>query len=87
MKKLSAYLFGSIFLIYSCKETFQSEAVKKNISFWGDSMTAGSGGNGVTMPDVVKDELKRKVFNGGVAGLSSNNIARRFGFYYKIKRK
>ena len=38
-------------------------------------MTAGSGGNGVTMPDVVKDELKRKVFNGGVAGLSSNNIA------------
>jgi hypothetical protein len=75
MKKLSAYLFGSIFLIYSCKETFQSEAVKKNISFWGDSMTAGSGGNGVTMPDVVKDELKRKVFNGGVAGLSSNNIA------------
>jgi hypothetical protein len=33
MKKLSAYLFGSIFLIYSCKETFQSEAVKKTSLF------------------------------------------------------
>ena len=75
MRKQSLLFCGIIFLFFSCTKIFQDEKVKKNISFWGDSMTAGSGGNGVTMPDVVKTELNRDIFNGGVAGMSSNNIA------------
>ena len=38
-------------------------------------MTAGTGGNGVTMPDIVRNELEREIFNGGVGGLASTNIA------------
>ena len=77
MKKIITFYFGFIFIFYSFspQELIDNEKVKKNISFWGDSMTAGAGGNGLTMPDVVKNELNREIFNGGVGGLSSTNIA------------
>lgn len=76
MKKFTFY-FGFIFLLYSCstQKPVQEEKTKKNISFWGDSMTQGAGGNGVTMPDIVKNELEREIFNGGVGGLTSSSIA------------
>ena len=38
-------------------------------------MTSGTGGNGVTISNVVETKLNRHTFNGGVGGLSSINIA------------
>ena len=76
-KKTISLYFGFILFVYSCSspKPVLDEKPKRNISFWGDSMTAGAGGNGITMPDVVKDELKRQIFNGGVGGISSTSIA------------
>lgn len=60
---------------FTCCNSESIYIEKKSIAFWGDSMTAGSGGWGTTIVETVKNELHRPVFNGGVAGLSSNNIA------------
>ena len=46
---------------------------------WGDSLTAGAGGEGVTYPSVLAAEIKLKVYNYGVGGENTNNIAYRQG--------
>jgi hypothetical protein len=75
MSKNMFLFFGIILTLFSCSSPLHVEEPRKHIAFWGDSMTAGNGGNGVTMPNIVKNELKREIFNGGVGGLASTNIA------------
>lgn len=49
------------------------------ITFWGDSMTAGSGGGGTTISSVVASLLGRTVNNRGIGGQNSAAIATRQG--------
>ena len=50
------------------------------IIFWGDSLTAGAGGNGTTYPKVCADELGiTSYLNAGVGGETANTIASRNG--------
>lgn len=46
---------------------------------WGDSLTAGAGGNGTTYPDVCASELGLSVLNCGVGGENCNTISARQG--------
>lgn len=50
------------------------------IIFWGDSLTAGAGGNGTTYPKVCAEELGvTNYLNAGVGGETANTIACRNG--------
>lgn len=49
------------------------------VSCWGDSLTAGVGGEGVTYPKVLSQLSKLAVYNYGVGGESSKSIAIRQG--------
>ena len=49
------------------------------IIFWGDSLTAGSGGGGTTFPDVCATLLGLTYKNCGVGGETENTIAARQG--------
>lgn len=62
---------------------YEKEQVAGIVCF-GDSLTEGAGGNGVTFPKVIEEELKEKriyipVVNMGVGGENSNTIAGRAG--------
>ena len=46
---------------------------------WGDSLTAGAGGEGTTYPKVCASELNLRVRNCGVGGETGNTIAARQG--------
>ena len=50
-----------------------------SISCWGDSLTAGAGGNGTTYPNVLASLTGRTVYNMGVGGETSATIACRQG--------
>jgi len=50
-----------------------------SLACWGDSLTAGSGGDGTTYPDVLAELTGLDVFNGGVPGERSAGIAAREG--------
>lgn len=52
-----------------------------DITCWGDSMTAGAGGNGTNYPAVLAALTGRTVYNRGVGGESSVTIAQRAGAY------
>ena len=45
--------------------------------WWGDSLTAGAGGEGVTAPRILSSLLKSDVFNAGIGGESSREISAR----------
>lgn len=47
--------------------------------FWGDSLTAGAGGNGTTFPNVCATILNKTYKNCGVGGENANTIAARQG--------
>lgn len=50
------------------------------IIFWGDSLTAGAGGNGTTYPKICANELDiTNYLNAGVGGETANTIACRNG--------
>ena len=56
--------------------------ITKNIAdilFWGDSLTAGAGGNGTTYPGVCAAELGKTHINCGVGGETANTISARQG--------
>lgn len=55
----------------------QKVASGPDIVAWGDSMTAGAGGGGVTYPSVVSSLSGRMVHNRGVGGESTVTIAAR----------
>ena len=64
------------------KEEARLKAIKESLSqiaSWGDSLTAGAGGNGVNYPDILSKLLNLKVLNYGVGGEGTANIARRQG--------
>ena len=50
-----------------------------DIIFWGDSLTAGAGGNGTTYPAVCSKILEKSYLNGGVGGENAYVIATRQG--------
>ena len=52
---------------------------KAAIACWGDSMTAGAGGNGTTYPGVLATLSGLSTYNGGVGGQGSTSIAIRQG--------
>lgn len=58
---------------------YESMNYDTDICFWGDSLTAGAGGNGVTFPQVCANELSLSYINAGVGGENANTIACRQG--------
>lgn len=82
-KIISRFLL--FFILVACEVSDQENKTKdnitkqnitnQNITFWGDSMTAGVGGEGITISKVVSTQLNRNTFNFGVGGLSSESIA------------
>ena len=47
------------------------------IACWGDSLTEGAGGDGVTYPGVLAELTGRFLFNGGVGGWPARPIGSR----------
>lgn len=61
-------------------DPIESRIIPDNeVVFWGDSMTAGAGGGGTTVPDTVSSELGLTVYNRGIGGQRSDHIAVRQG--------
>lgn len=52
---------------------------ENEVVFWGDSMTAGAGGDGTTVANTVATELGLTVYNRGIGGQRSDHIAVRQG--------
>lgn len=52
-----------------------------DIVCWGDSLTYGEGGEGVTYPSVLAEKTGLTVFNYGVQGETAKQIAIRMGLY------
>lgn len=61
------------------EETRLSKAA--HIVCWGDSLTYGSGGDGVTYPGVLEEKTGLSVYNYGVRGETAKQIAIRMGLY------
>ena len=57
------------------------EEKKPDIVCWGDSLTYGTGGEGVTYPSVLAEETGLTVYNYGVCGEKADQIAIRMGLY------
>ncbi len=60
-----------------------SEAAEKpeRIICWGDSLTYGQGGNGVTYPSVLEEKLNLEVKNYGIQGETARQIGIRTGAF------
>lgn len=56
-----------------------ARAAGLDLACWGDSLTYGVGGDGVTYPDELAKLLGLKVYNGGVIGERTSGIAAREG--------
>lgn len=56
-----------------------TEDTSITITCWGDSLTAGAGGNGTTYPSVLQGLSGLQVFNMGVGGETSSTIVSRQG--------
>ncbi len=57
------------------------EAKETKIVCWGDSLTYGTGGEGVTYPLVLEEKTGLTVYNYGVCGEKADQIAIRMGLY------
>ena len=82
MKLTKCFLFILSLFLLSCVKTADLLPIKpeKNISqiiTWGDSLTFGLGGGGVTYPNVLQQLSSIKVINEGVSGNTSKQIAAR----------
>ena len=60
-------------------DTVQRLVSGPDITCWGDSMTAGAGGNGTTYPSTIASLTGRTVHNRGVGGETSVTITARSG--------
>ena len=69
------------FIFYLSDGTSISSIKSNIVVFWGDSLTVGYGGKGVTMPSVVQTHLGKNytIINAGVGGENSRTIASRQG--------
>ena len=66
--------------LYELWNTIDTVDYTTDLCFWGDSLTAGSGGSGTTYPSVCASELGITSFkNCGVGGETANTIACRQG--------
>lgn len=63
------------------EETETLENQSERIVCWGDSLTCGSGGNGVTYPEILAEKTGLSVYNYGVLGETAKQIAIRMGLY------
>lgn len=57
----------------------EDEPKPERIICWGDSLTYGQGGDGVTYPSVLAEKLKLSVINYGIQGETARQIAIRMG--------
>lgn len=62
---------------------------KKKIVCWGDSLTAGAGGNGITYENIINELIGNdySVINNGVGGENINEIASRQGAFLTFADK
>ena len=62
-------------------DNLNNQIENMNIACWGDSLTAGAGGNGTTYPEILQQLIGNSVTvtNLGVGGENSSNIAMRQG--------
>ena len=66
--------------LYGLWDTISSNEYTTDLCFWGDSLTAGTGGSGTNYPSVCASELGITSFkNCGVGGETANTIACRQG--------
>lgn len=63
------------------EETDVAQDKPERIVCWGDSLTYGQGGNGVTFPGVLEEKLKLKVINYGIQGETAKQIGIRMGVF------
>ena len=59
-------------------EVLQKEAAERIIC-WGDSLTYGQGGNGVTYPSILEEKSELEIINYGIQGETARQIAIRMG--------
>ena len=57
------------------------EELAKRIICWGDSLTYGQGGNGVTYPSVLEEKSGLEVINYGIQGETARQISIRMGVH------
>lgn len=77
-----AYIFDNSNLYDALRvgSYIDDSTIDYDIIFWGDSLTAGAGGNGTTYPKVCANELGiTNYLNAGVGGETANTIACRNG--------
>lgn len=65
--------------ILTSNASVANSKVINGLTWWGDSLSAGAGGNGITAPGELSKLLKIKVINRGVGGEGSSEIAVRSG--------
>ena len=75
----NVYLMKNSLLYDIVNKGSESEKYDADIIFWGDSLTAGAGGNGTTYPAVCSTELNVSYLNMGVGGETAYTIASRQG--------
>lgn len=63
------------------EETAMTQEKSERILCWGDSLTFGEGGNGVTFPSVLEEKVDLKVINYGVQGETATQIGIRMGAF------
>ncbi|HKM20794.1 MAG TPA: hypothetical protein VJZ01_01990 [Lachnospiraceae bacterium] len=61
------------------EETLNDDSTNKRVVIWGDSLTEGTGGNGVTYPNVLQQLANCEVINYGVYAETTTCIAGRQG--------
>lgn len=84
---LCAWVWHSTDTGISADRMLASVSIEENdvdILFWGDSLTAGAGGNGTSYPSVCAKALGRSFLNCGVGGETANTIAARQGGNYAV---
>ena len=77
LKRIILTILGILISFQPAAEAATS--VKNSVVWWGDSLTAGAGGNGVTAPGELSKLLGIPVLNKGVGGEGSSEIAVRSG--------
>lgn len=63
------------------EKTMEAEEKPERIICWGDSLTYGQGGNGVTYPSVLSEKLNLEVINYGIQGETARQIGIRMGAF------